>query len=395
MRVLIQPRALGIYFLSFATGVIGALLLPTLSIFFADAIGVSPFWVGIPYAGIAVGSIVYNQLIGAWSDKLADRRWLVVGLCFVGLVACAIFALSRNYWVTCFCAIALLSLSMVAFSQVLAYSLEYAETVIPTDKIALFNALVRAQIAFAWVAGPPLGFLLVSYFSFAVLYWSAAGLFVLVSFFTLALLPALDDHRSSHQTHVLPWRQLLAGSSGRSLIFCLLALSLMWGVNNAYLISLPLHLTRNLVLDAQWVGWIMGSAAGLEVPVMLLAGVLAGRVSPISIVRASGIAGIILYAGIYWADALWQLFALQLANAVFIGILAGLGVSVVQQMLPGRAGSASALYTNTTHLGTLISSLLVSTVAEAYGYHSVFVANIVLVLVATGMFFAVREKRGE
>ncbi|MCP8898755.1 sugar efflux transporter [Gilvimarinus xylanilyticus] len=381
--------------MSFATGVIGALLLPTLSIFFADAIGVSPFWVGIPYAGIAIGSIVYNQLIGAWSDKLADRRWLVVGLCFVGLVACAIFALSRDYWITCLCAIGLLSLSMVAFSQVLAYSLEYAETVIPTDKVALFNALVRAQIAFAWVAGPPLGFLLVSYFSFAVLYWSAAGLFVLVSFFTLGLLPALADHRSANKAQVLPWRQVLTGSSGRSLIFCLLALSLMWGVNNAYLISLPLHLTRNLALDTQWVGWIMGTAAGLEVPVMLLAGVLAARVSPINIVRASGVAGLALYAGVYWADALWQLFVLQLANAVFIGILAGLGVSVVQQMLPGRAGSASALYTNTTHVGTLISSLLVSTVAEAYGYHSVFVANILLVLVATVMFFVVRDKRGE
>ncbi|UTF60892.1 sugar efflux transporter [Gilvimarinus sp. DA14] len=395
MNSLWRPRALGIYFLSFATGVIGALLLPTLSIFFADEIDVSPFWVGIPYAGIALGSIFYNQLLGDWSDRLHDRRLLVLALCVVGLIACAVFALSRDYWVTCLCAIGLLSLAMVSFSQVLAYSLEYAETVIATERIALFNALVRAQIAFAWVAGPPAGFLLVSHFGFTTLYASAAVLFVVVALLTLLLLPALDEHHQKTKPASISFLQLIRGPGGRNLWLCLLALSLMWGVNNAYLISLPLHLTRNLELDTGWVGWIMGTAAGLEVPVMLLSGVLAARVSAMFIVRASGLAGLILYAGIYWADALWQLFALQLANAVFIGILAGLGVSVVQQMLPGRAGSASALYTNTTHVGTLISSALVSSVAEAFGYHSVFAANMVLVLLATLLFFYVRvEKTG-
>lgn len=160
-------------------------------------------------------------------------------------------------------------------------------------------------------------------------------------------------------------------------------------MNNAYLISLPLHLSRNLAVDIGWVGWIMGAAAGLEIPVMLLAGLLAGRLSSLVLVRASGIAALILYVGIYFASDLWQLFALQLANAVFVGVLAGIGISVVQAMLPGRAGSASALYTNTTHLGTLLSSMVVGTVAERFGYQSVFLANIALVVVALMLFSAV------
>lgn len=390
---LFRPAALGIYFMSFATGVVGALLLPTMSIFFADAVGVSPFWVGIPYAGIALASIVYNQAVGGWSDSLADRRPLIVALCLVGVLACVVFAFSRRYWVTCASAVTLLSLAMVSFSQMLAYSLEYAERRLPLERIALFNAIVRAQIAFAWVAGPPLGFLLVSYFGFTTLYLTASALFVLVAVVSPQLLPALGKIQSADLSSGPGFWRTGTWVQQRSLLICLLALSVMWGVNNAYLISLPLHLTRNLVIDTAWVGWIMGTAAGLEVPVMLLAGVLAARLNPLYLVRASGLAGLMLYAGIYWADALWQLFVLQLANAVFIGILAGLGVSVVQQMLPGRAGSASALYTNTTHAGTLLSSLLVSTVAEGYGYHSVFLANIALVAVATVLFFFVRQRR--
>ncbi|WP_232301188.1 sugar efflux transporter [Gilvimarinus agarilyticus] len=394
--VLFKPVALGIYFLTFALGVVGALLLPTMSIFFADEVGVSPFWVGIPYAGIATGSIVYNQVIGAWSDSLKDRRLLVVALCIVGVVACAVFAFSRHYWLTCLSAVFLLSLAMVAFSQILAYSLEYAETCLPLERIALFNAVVRAQIAFAWVAGPPAGFLIASHWGFTSLYTVAGVLFLAVGLISPRLLPALkvpDHHEKSQPQKTGLWQEL--DSAARwSLGLCVLAFSVMWCVNNAYLISLPLHLTRNLDISASWVGWIMGAAAGLEVPVMLLAGLMAARMNPLTLVRASALFGLLLYAGVFWATQLWQLFALQLANAVFVGILAGLGVSVVQQMLPGRAGSASALYTNTTHVGTLLSSVLISGVAEAYGYLSVFLANMVLVVLAGGLFMLVRPGKG-
>lgn len=392
IKALMQPVALGVYFLTFATGVVGALLMPTLSIFFADEIGVSPFWVGIPYAGIALGSIVYNHIIGEWSDSLRDRRSLVVGLCLVGVVGAMVFALSRNYWLTSLSAIFLLSLAMVSFSQILAYSLEYAETHLPLERIALFNAVVRAQIAFAWVAGPPVGFLIASYFGFTALYLSAAGLFAAVALVSPRLLPALRvAHADADQTRSKV--ALLSGLDTRqrwSLLYCVLALSVFWCVNNAYLISLPLHLTRNLEVATGWIGWIMGTAAGLEVPVMLLAGVLASRIQPLTLVRASGIAALLLYVGVYFATELWQMFALQIANAIFIGVLAGIGVSVVQMMLPGRAGSASALYTNTTHVGTLLSSALVGGVAEFFGYQSVFAANILLVIVALILFSAVR-----
>lgn len=387
-RELFRPVALGIYWLTFLAGVVGALILPTMSLFFADEVGVSPFWVGIPYAGMAIASIVYNQVIGEWSDKLSDRRWLMVILCVIGALTCAVFAASRHYWLTCVMAIGFLSLAMVSFSQILAYSLEYAERRLPVEKIALFNALVRAQIAFAWVAGPPAGFFIAARFGFTTLFVASAALFALVAVLSLRLLPALGGAATAPTVNEkLAQTAILKNGP---LLICLVAFSIMWGVNSAYLISLPLHMSRNLAVGTEWVGWIMGTTAALEVPVMLAAGYLAMRLSPLLLVRAVGVAGFILYAGVYWAELLWQLFALQLANAVFVGILAGLGVSVVQAMLPGRAGSASALYTNTTHVGMLLSSVLIGTVAEAYGYRSVFLANMLLVALAGVLFFWVR-----
>ena len=394
---LFRPIALGIYLLFFIVGVVGALVLPTLSVFLAKEIGVRPLLVGIPFAGIALTSIIYNQWIGHWSDSLADRRPLVAGFCFVGTLSCAIFAFSRNYWVVAATAIFLFSLSMVSFSQMLAYSLDYADRHISPERIPLFNAIVRAQIAFAWVAGPPAGFIMASYLGFSTTYGVAAGLFAMVGVISIKLLPRLghvdESNGEDHIAKALPTMATLSPDTKRSLIFCLVAFSLMWGANNAYLISLPLHLKDNLNIDTEWSGWIMGTTAFLEVPFMLMAGHLAARISLIAMIRLAGVAALLLYGGIVLADSLWQLFVLQLFNAIFIGVLAGLGVSVIQELLPGRSGSASALYTNTTHMGNLLSSLMVGLVADYFGYQSVFVANLVVVALAILAFGLVKPAR--
>lgn len=391
---LFRPIALGLYLLFFTAGVVGALVLPTFSLFLAKEIAVRPLLVGLAFAGIALASIAYNHWIGHWSDKLADRRPLVAVCCLLGTVACVIFALSRNYWLVAFTAIFLLSLSMVSFSQIMAYSLDYAEAEIPVERIPLFNAIMRAQIAFAWVAGPPAGFLLATYFGFDVSYGIAAVLYVFVALASFKLLPRLPAKNkplnAAGEQLALP---ALSPSIKQSLWLCAIAFSLMWGVNNAYLISLPIHLKDNLHLEAQWMGWVMGTTAALEVPFMLLAGHYASRFRLISLIRCAGVAALLLYVGVYFATELWHLFVLQIFNAVFIGVLAGLGVSVIQDLMPGRSGGASALYTNTTHVGNLFSSLMVGLVADMYGYHEVFVVNIMLVFVAIWAFGKVKSSR--
>lgn len=415
-RDLLRPVPLGIYFLSFVVGVVGALILPTFSVFLAQELGVRPLLVGLPFAGLGLASIGYNQLIGYWSDKLTDRRPLIAGFCLVGAVTCATFALSRNYWLVISSAVCFLSLAMVSFSQMLAYSLDFAERCLPAGRIPLFNAIVRAQIALAWVAGPPAGFLLAAYLGFSSMYWIAGSLFIAVGLVSLKLLPRLDkpdagvsgaapegDPVSCKTPRLSPelkpqldpklGPEPLAPDAKRALLLCLVAFSLMWCANNAYLISLPLHLSNNLDIGTEWVGWVMGTCALLEVPVMLLAGYLAAGINLMTMVRMAGVAGMLLYAGVLGATHLWQLFALQILNAMFVGVLAGLGVSVIQALLPGRSGSASALYTNTTHVGTLLSSLQVGLVADLYGYQHVFTVNLVVIILAIMAFLGVRPVR--
>jgi SET family sugar efflux transporter-like MFS transporter len=394
---LFRPVALGLYLLFFIAGLVGALVLPTFSLFLAAELGVRPLLVGLAFAGIALASIAYNHWIGRWSDTLIDRRPLIIACCVVGVFACGILAISRHYGVVAFAAVFLLSLSMVCFSQIMAFSLDYAEAEIAAERIPLFNAIMRAQIAFAWVAGPPAGFFMAGYWGFDATYGVAAGLYLIVALACLKLLPRL--HKASTKPNATADKTQtdalapLSPAIKQSLVLCAIGFSLMWGVNNAYLISLPIHLKDNLQIDPQWMGWVMGTTAALEVPFMLLAGYYAARFSLISLIRCAAVAALLLYVGIYLATELWHLFALQICNAIFIGVLAGLGVSVIQDLMPGRSGSASALYTNTMHIGNLLSSLMVGLIADYLGYQQVFLVNIALVVIALWVFGKVKSSR--
>ena len=50
------------------------------------------------------------------------------------------------------------------------------------------------------------------------------------------------------------------------------------------------------------------------------------------------------------------LLALQLLNAIYIGILAGIGMLYFQDLMPGQAGAATTLYTNTTRVGWIVQA---------------------------------------
>ena len=57
-------------------------------------------------------------------------------------------------------------LSFSANAQLMAQTREFADAQLPANQATLFNSIVRACIAVAWIAGPPLGFILLSQLGF-------------------------------------------------------------------------------------------------------------------------------------------------------------------------------------------------------------------------------------
>ena len=79
---------------------------------------------------------------------------------------------------------------------------------------------------------------------------------------------------------------------------------------------------------------------------MILAGYYVKRLGKRRMMIVAVAAGVLFYAGLILFHSREALLALQLFNAVFIGIVAGIGMLWFQDLMPGRAGSATTLFTN-------------------------------------------------
>ncbi len=112
----------------------------------------------------------------------------------------------------------------------------------------------------------------------------------------------------------------------------------MWTCNTMYIIDMPLWISSELGLPEQTGGFPDGTAAGLEIPAMILAGYYVKRYGKRRMMVIAVAAGVLFYTGLILFHSRLALMTLQLFNAVFIGIVAGIGMLWFQDLMPGRAG---------------------------------------------------------
>jgi SET family sugar efflux transporter-like MFS transporter len=163
-----------------------------------------------------------------------------------------------------------------------------------------------------------------------------------------------------------------------------IASTLMWTCNSMYLINMPLYITRELGLEEKLAGVLMGTAAALEIPFMLLAGYYTQRFGKRPMMLVAVLAGVGFYVGLVTLSSQSALIALQLLNAIFIGIVAGIGMSYFQDLMPGRAGVATTLFANSIRTGSIMAGAIAGTVAEIWSFHGVFMVATALALAALG-----------
>ncbi|EFG1576855.1 sugar efflux transporter SetB [Escherichia coli] len=358
---------------AFLTGIAGALQTPTLSIFLTDEVHARPAMVGFFFTGSAVIGILVSQFLAGRSDKRGDRKSLIVFCCLLGVLACTLFAWNRNYFVLLFVGIFLSSFGSTANPQMFALAREHADKT--GREAVMFSSFLRAQVSLAWVIGPPLAYALAMGFSFTVMYLSAAVAFIVCGVMVWLFLPSMQKELPLATGTVEAPRR-----NRRDTLLLFVICTLMWGSNSLYIINMPLFIINELHLPEKLAGVMMGTAAGLEIPTMLIAGYFAKRLGKRFLMRVAAVGGVCFYAGMLMAHSPVILLGLQLLNAIFIGILGGIGMLYFQDLMPGQAGSATTLYTNTSRVGWIIAGSVAGIVAEIWNYHAVFWFAMVMII---------------
>ncbi|EJV9423324.1 sugar efflux transporter [Vibrio vulnificus] len=370
-------------------GLCGAFFYPLTSLFLVEQLNASPMMLSLYMVVAVISSVSVSQVIAGKSDRGWQRKTILLISVSCQLVTVVSFIFIRDYWIAIAVVALLGSISGAAFGQLFALGREYGDKYV-TDS-ASFVSTMRAGIAIAWVFGPPLAFLLKAAYGFEASFTVAA---IVIALSILVIFRGIPNVERNLRVEKEPSRANGGWvSSVNSLVFiyCLIIV-LAFGANNLYIVSMPLYLSQELKVDANWLGVLFGVAALCEIPVMLWAGKLARRWSALSIMKVGIASGVLFYSVMLLATNYTHLIIAQILNGIFIGTCATLGMVVMQDMMKDKLGTASTLFSNMLQLSMLVSSLSVGIVGELFNYYSSFYVSLLGVSLALILLICCQTK---
>ncbi|CAH3385373.1 Sugar efflux transporter A [Citrobacter freundii] len=370
---------------AFMMGVAGALQAPTLSLFLSREVGAQPFWVGLFYTVNAIAGIVVSLALARRSDSRGDRRKLIMFCCLMAVGNALLFAFNRHYLTLITCGVMLASMANAAMPQLFALAREYADS--SAREVVMFSSVMRAQLSLAWVIGPPLAFMLALNYGFTAMFSIAAVIFAISLMLIALTLPSVA--RVEQPADVL--EKPTGGWKDSNVRILFIASTLMWTCNTMYIIDMPLWISSDLGLPDSLAGILMGTAAGLEIPAMIIAGYYVKHFGKRRMMVTAVAAGVLFYVGLIFFHSHTALLILQLFNAVFIGIVAGIGMLWFQDLMPGRAGAATTLFTNSISTGVILAGIVQGALAQNFGHFSVYWAIAGISLVTLAMTARVKD----
>jgi len=327
-----------------------------------EAIGMSPLELSAFLTIPAASGIVITSLFGHLLDRKPVIWPLVVSLLAktLGFLLCAYLT---ETWALVLNAGILFGLGAASFSILFAVAKGRLDQV-GGSTVSRGMAILRLVTSLSWTVGPALGAVLVSQRGFPGVFLGAASLAAL----SLAIV-IVTRIRAVEQT--FEERPKLGLDVLRQAAPAVLALSafhtaMFMGSN-----AMSIVVAQNLGTE-QDVGLLFSLCAGLEVVVM------GAFVAWPGLSNKQGLLlfGFALFAAYFMMALVWptlpSLYIGQVPRAMGIGIISIVGMAVVQDMLPGRAGIASALFGNTISVGFLLSGLGTGLWANAFGYWSLF-----------------------
>lgn len=338
---------------------------PYIPLFGVSEAHMTPLALGIFMSLLAVSSIGISLLLGRWSDRRPSRKPVVLLAMGAAALGFVLLCLTRSYLPLLLIACVFLGTGAASFPQLFALAKAQLQGADPAASEQGVTAL-RSVFSLAWVAGPAVGAWIVAKGSFNGLFLTTAALYAAAALVVLGLGRPGSAAAARRSAPVSP--------AGPSIpLWQIVASFVLYGTAASMgSIALPLYVTGTLHGSPGEVGLLIGFCALLEIPVMLSFVLLPRHFSTHSLV-VFGFLLFVLYFALLWAaHGLALLMLAQAVRAVVVGIAASLGMAYFQELMPGRVGAATTLFANTTSLGSMLAGVVSGGVAQAFGYHAVF-----------------------
>jgi MFS transporter, SET family, sugar efflux transporter len=325
-------------------------------------IGMSPLELGAFLTIPAATGIAITSFFG----HLLDRQPVIWPLLVSLLSKCIGFALCAyltETWMLIINAGILFGLGAASFSILFAVAKGRLDEV-GGSTVSRGMAILRLVASLSWTIGPALGAVLVSRTGFSSVFVGAASLAGLA--LAIVLFTRMRSVVNAEERPALTL-SILHRAAPAALALSAFHTAMFMGSN-----AMSIVVARDLGTE-QDVGLLFSLCAGLEV-VFMAAFVIWPKLSNRQELLLVGFG---LFAAYFVMALVWptlmSLYLGQIPRAAGIGIISIVGMAFVQDLLPGRAGVASALFGNTISVGFMLSGLGTGLWANAFGYWSLFI----------------------
>ena len=387
----------------FISGIGVSATTPQMTLFLVNDLGASVPVAGLYYL-VNLAAPIAGYWLGSLSDRQPDRLWLYRVCAVIGGLGWLAMGLATAVWMPF--VIGALALSIAGGSMGLLFAAvrdELSRTGSPAA--ARVISAVRMAFTAGWILGPVIG----SWFG-AV--YGLRPLLLATALLTVGQIVPLGFQRvpryvsplQTAPTDVDPGavsaaaRPPVARATGDSrvplFVFVGCCVLVMHGdtIKFAYL---PLYMANQLGISDTLRGAVIAIQPLAELALMPLFARLADRITPIRVVTLGAVFGVAANIAYATSEHVLGLFVGQLLMSCLWAAIAGLGVTVAQQLYPSGVGLASSVFMSSIMLGGGLGGAIGGLGTALLGVPHVFFISAALGAVgAVGMVVVGRRYQG-
>ncbi|ETT55594.1 sugar efflux transporter [Paenibacillus sp. FSL P4-0338] len=363
---------------------------PFLAVYFTEKLGVTAGTFGIFTAVTLLSGVALSMFIAKRSDAGLNRRRLMVICMMFNAVAFSGYIFIHDFYPLLAYMTIFTAAGAPAMPQLFASAREAVSASSSPDH-ALANSALRSMFSLGFISGPLAGAALLSRFGFQGIFSTTTLIFLINALLVFSFVrPSAAKQQPERRV------QQPAGLQRNARVLVpFLILTLLYTGHWANNLNISLFIVNTLGGTTQNVASVASVCALMEIPFMLVLGLLSAKYDSKVLLGWGMAMGGIYYALVMGVGELWQLIAGQVLLAFFVAVISAIGISYIQDLLPDLPGYASTLYTNATTIGRLAGSLAGGAAAQWLGYRHSYLLCVVLVVCSLGLLLWPRRSPDE
>ncbi|PTH23751.1 sugar efflux transporter [Staphylococcus arlettae] len=370
-----------------------SITVPFLVLFATNELGMSTVQFGLLLALAAISQFTVNTIVARFSDtRNINRKFLIITALFMGAISFSIYFFVKEIWIFMAMYAIFQGLFAPAMPQMYASARESINASTSRDRAKFANAVLRSMFSFGFLFGPLIGTGLLALNGYAGLF----GGTIAVILFTLTLqLVFFKDIKTAPKASDVTHVEKSAPNMLKDLTLFIpfIAFILLHIGQWMYTLNMPLFVTNYLQEDEKYVGYLASLCAGLEVPFMVILGMLSAKMQTRTLLILGGLFGGLFYFSIGVFDNVIMMLIGQVFLAIFLAILLGLGISYFQDILPDYPGYASTLFANAMVIGQLCGNLLGGWMSNVVGLGNVFFVSAIAIFLGMLLIVITKEHK--